>query len=31
MIRKIINYFKGLFIGAVYRKDDDKEDNIDEI
>lgn len=31
MIRKIINYFKGLFIGAVYCKDDDEEDKVDEI
>lgn len=31
MIKRIINYFKGLFYGAVYRKDDDKEDKIDEI
>lgn len=31
MIRKIINYFKGLFIGAIYRKEDDEEDKVDEI
>lgn len=31
MIRRIINYFKGLFYGAVYKSDDDKEDKIDEI
>lgn len=31
MIKRIINYFKVLFYGAVYRKDDDKEDKVDEI
>lgn len=31
MIKKIINYFKGLFSGAVYHKDYDKEENEDEI